>query len=257
MSASTSSSNAAASLADDGPLPQDNNGRKRLGGGHRHDQQHWGAYLTGYGIPSIGIGHLYYMTGEGYCLDAYRDIAQYHAYTSSIENEGRLTLAYIGEVLGEKKWIDIAIEKMYSAGDCRPMNSAFGRPLVANMMGMILADIYTEDPRVRKKCIEWGDLSLSTRQGGEGMIAMWAYLKYATKQGTWDAKIRQAYDRLKPKDVTQISAQALPNGPWHLPGGETMHRFYRTKSPVAQFAGYKPWGNFVLSMMTWALDYVE
>ena len=242
---------------DDGPLPRDNNGRKRLGGGHRHDQQHWGTYLTGYAIPSISVGHLYYMMGEGFCLDAYRNIAQYHAYTPSIENEGRLTLAYIGEVLGERKWIDVAIEKMHNDNSCRPTNSAFGRPLVANMMGMVLADIYTEDPRIRKKCLEWGSLGLSGKQGGEGMIVMWSYLKHATGRNTWDGKIRQCWERMKPKDASQISAGALPNGPWHLAGPDAMLRFYRTKSAVSQFAAYKPWGNFPLGMLPWGLTCID
>jgi hypothetical protein len=238
---------------DDGPVPGDNEGGARLGGGHRHDQQHWGGHLSGYAIPNISVGHLYYLTGEGRCLDAYRNIAQYHAYAPSIENEGRLTLAYIGEVLGEQKWIDIAIDKMCNAGDCRPMNCEFGRPLVANMMAVMLADICTEDPRVRKRAIEWGALPPSDKQGGEGMLVMWAYLKSVEKKDTWDAKIKAACAKITPQDLSGITPQALPQGVWTLAGPDAMLHLCKTQSRTAQFVAYKPWGNFPIGMLPWAL----
>jgi hypothetical protein len=242
---------------DDGPLPQDNKGGQRLGGGHRHDQQHWSSYMVGYSIPSISTGHLYYLTGDPRCLDAYRDIALYHANAPSIENEGRLALAYIGEILGEKKWTDTAIELMYKSGECAPAKADFGRGLVANMMALMLCDIATEDPRVRKKALEWGELTLDKGQADEGMIVLWSYLKSVEKKDTWDAKIREAFDRVKPKDASGLTAQALPKGVWSLPGEETMLAFFKTKSPVAENAAYKPSANFTIAMLAWAFDFVR
>ena len=243
---------------DDGPLPDDNHGHRRLGGGHRHHQQHWGTYLTGYAQPNISNGLLYWLTGEGRCLDAYRAIAGYHAYAPSIENEGRLTLAVIGDVLGEKKWIDIARDKLEHARDCRPSNVAFGRGCVANMMALMLWDIASDDPVVRKKLIAWGDaLEPVQKQGSEATIVLWAYIRSVEKRDRWDAKIRAARKRILPVNNDFFKPDALPDGVWKLPLDETLKRYFGSKSPVALFAVYKPPGFFPIPCLAWALDDIK
>jgi len=64
-----------------------------VGGGHRHDEQHWGNYLSGYGTASFGAMDMYLLTGDLRCLDVFKEYANFHRKGGGSEDE------YVGESL--------------------------------------------------------------------------------------------------------------------------------------------------------------
>ncbi len=211
---------------DDGAHPEDNEaGGQRLGGGHRHDQQHWGTYMTGYGIPTIAVVHHYLMTGDGRDLDAMRDNADWILHAGTYyENYSEYSVLYMAEALGDS---DLMAEAL--AHNETPQ-SAYGRATYDSGMGLMLHDIHTDgDPVVREKLRTWADLD-------EGTAAyLRAYLESAEQTGTYVARIQSDFDASFPADSVGdhryqdwaprvptdfrdvFSADIMPDGPWQWP----------------------------------------
>jgi hypothetical protein len=76
-----------------------------VGGGHRHDQQHWGNYVCGYGADTQGIMDLYLLTGNERALDVARERAQFHDNGVATEDEQQVGGLYrFWEISGEDHW---------------------------------------------------------------------------------------------------------------------------------------------------------
>ncbi|MCC6445847.1 MAG: hypothetical protein IT210_20630 [Armatimonadetes bacterium] len=58
-----------------------------VGGGHRHDQQHWGNGVRGYGTATHGSIDYYLLTGDERALDVAREYARFHTSGIPTENE--------------------------------------------------------------------------------------------------------------------------------------------------------------------------
>ncbi|NPV48088.1 MAG: hypothetical protein HPY69_14130 [Armatimonadetes bacterium] len=84
---------------------------RQVGGGHRHDQQHWGNGVRGYGAATQGIMDLYLLTGDERALDVARERAQYHDVGIPAEDEQRIGGLYrFWEITGEDHWRQRAAE---------------------------------------------------------------------------------------------------------------------------------------------------
>ncbi len=59
-----------------------------VGGGHRHDEQHWGNHIVGYGTASQGTIDDYLLTGDARALVVARENASFHLAPTG-EDEGR------------------------------------------------------------------------------------------------------------------------------------------------------------------------
>ena len=76
-----------------------------VGGGHRHDQQHWGNGVRGYGADSQGIMDLYLLTGDERALDVARERAMYHDNGIPAEDHQQVGALYrFWEITGEDRW---------------------------------------------------------------------------------------------------------------------------------------------------------
>jgi len=211
---------------DDGPRPTDAEGSSpRVGGGHRHDQQHWGAYMTGYGIPTIAVVHHYFMTGNGRDLDAMRANADWILNAGTYyENYSEYSVLYMAEALD-----DAALMAQALAHNETPQ-SAFGRATYDSGMGLLLHDVHTGgDPAVREKLRAWADLDESSAGYLRG------YLESQEQTGAYTARIQSDLDAAFPTDpVTTryyeewapripddfrdaFSADIMPDGPFGWP----------------------------------------
>jgi hypothetical protein len=73
-----------------------------VGGGHRHDQQHWGNGTRGYGTATHGIIDDYLLTGNERALDVAIETARYHIDPFEGEDEDRPGgLTRVWEITGE------------------------------------------------------------------------------------------------------------------------------------------------------------
>jgi hypothetical protein len=78
---------------------------RQIGGGHRHDQQHWGNGVRGYGADTQGIMDFYLLTGNERALDVARERAMYHDNGIPSEDEDRIGGLYrFWEITGEDHW---------------------------------------------------------------------------------------------------------------------------------------------------------
>ncbi len=78
---------------------------RHVGGGHRHDQQHWGNGVRGYGADTQGIMDLYLLTGDERALDVARERAMYHDNGSPSEDHDQVGGLYrFWEITGEDHW---------------------------------------------------------------------------------------------------------------------------------------------------------
>ena len=76
-----------------------------VGGGHRHDQQHWGNGVRGYGTATHGSVDYYLLTGDERALEVAKEYAQFHTDGNMGEDEDRIGgLIRIWEITGEDKW---------------------------------------------------------------------------------------------------------------------------------------------------------
>ncbi|MBW2453456.1 MAG: hypothetical protein JRI68_03050 [Deltaproteobacteria bacterium] len=210
---------------DDGPAPGDNDSSHRRGGGHRHDQQHWGAYMASYGIPTIAVIHHYYLTGDGRDLDAARDYVDWLSGSGSFyENYGEYAVLYLAEALKDQEAIDWAM-----AHDETPQ-SAYGRATYDSGMGLMLRDIHTNgESAVRERLRSWADLDEATA------AYLRAYLESVEGEGTYTQRIQDDWDAAFPASAIQasryepwapripadfrdaFSADIMPDGPWTFP----------------------------------------
>jgi hypothetical protein len=84
---------------------------KYVGGGHRHDQQHWGNGVRGYGTATHGAIDYYLLTGDERALDVAKEYAQFHTDGNMGEDEDRIGgLIRIWEITGDPKWKQTADE---------------------------------------------------------------------------------------------------------------------------------------------------
>ena len=84
-----------------------------VGGGHRHDQQHWGNGTRGYGTATHGIIDYYLLTGNERALDVARETADYHIDPFASEDEDRPGgLIRFWEITGEPKYKEAADKTM-------------------------------------------------------------------------------------------------------------------------------------------------
>lgn len=91
-----------------------------VGGGHRHDQQHWGNGTRGYGTATHGIIDYYLLTGNERALDVARETAQYHIDPYEGEDEDRIGgLIRFWEISGEPKYKEAA-DKILAEELARP-----------------------------------------------------------------------------------------------------------------------------------------
>jgi len=78
---------------------------RQIGGGHRHDQQHWGNGVRGYGADTQGIMDFFLLTGNERALDVARERAIYHDNGIPSEDEDQIGGLYrFWEITGEDHW---------------------------------------------------------------------------------------------------------------------------------------------------------
>jgi len=76
-----------------------------VGGGHRHDQQHWGNGVRGYGTATHGAIDYYLLTGDERALEVAGEYAQFHTDGNMGEDEDRIGgLIRYWEITGDPKW---------------------------------------------------------------------------------------------------------------------------------------------------------
>lgn len=77
----------------------------QVGGGHRHDQQHWGNGVRGYGTATEGSFDYYCLTGDERARDVALEYARYHDVGEPSENEDRVGgLIRAWEITGDAHW---------------------------------------------------------------------------------------------------------------------------------------------------------
>ena len=77
-----------------------------VGGGRRHDQQHWGASYTGYGTAAVEAGELYYLTGSLWAKEMLVKYADWYMVGGGAEWETRLPcLVLAWEATGDDKYM--------------------------------------------------------------------------------------------------------------------------------------------------------
>jgi len=77
-----------------------------VGGGHRHDQQHWGNGVRGYGTATHGAIDYYLLTGDERAYDVVQEYANFH-YTGEapVENEDGIgCMIRMWEITGEDRY---------------------------------------------------------------------------------------------------------------------------------------------------------
>jgi len=85
----------------------------QVGGGHRHDQQHWGNGVRGYGTATHGAIDYFCLTGNERALDVALEYAKYHDTGTPSENEDRIGgLIRVWEITGDEHFKQRADELM-------------------------------------------------------------------------------------------------------------------------------------------------
>ena len=81
--------------------------RTEVGGGRRHDEQHWGSTYTGYGTAAVEAGDLYYLTGSLWAKEMLARYADWYMVGGGSEWETRLPcLVLAWEATGDKRYMD-------------------------------------------------------------------------------------------------------------------------------------------------------
>ena len=77
-----------------------------IGGGRRHDQQHWGSSYTGYGTAAVEAGELYYLTGSLWAKEMLVKYADWYMVGGGAEWETRLPcLVLAWEATGDDRYM--------------------------------------------------------------------------------------------------------------------------------------------------------
>jgi hypothetical protein len=92
---------------------------RSVGGGHRHDQQHWGNGTRGYGTATHGIIDDYLLTGNERALDVALETAQYHIAPNGEDEDRPGGLIRIWEITGDSKY-KAAADKIMAGELARP-----------------------------------------------------------------------------------------------------------------------------------------
>lgn len=205
---------------DDGPRPDDNKGGNRLGGGRRHDQQHWGAYMTSYGIPSIAVAHHYFLTGDGRDLDAMRAYCPWLLHHNRFENEGILSVLYMADALGDEALIKEALTRRVKPG------VGYGRLIFDSGMALMLHDINTNGS-VRDRLAEWAAIDDPSATFVRAYLYSHGETQYRERllkdlEALFPAKsVRSRYFAWAPRQPTDFrdafSADVMPGGVWTMP----------------------------------------
>ena len=78
----------------------------QIGGGRRHDQQHWGATYTGYGTAAVEAGELYCLTGSLWAREMLVKYADWYMVGGGAEWETRLPcLVLAWEITGDDRYM--------------------------------------------------------------------------------------------------------------------------------------------------------
>jgi hypothetical protein len=124
----------------------------QVGGGHRHDQQHWGNGVRGYGTATHGALTYYLLTGDERTLDVVLEYARYHMDGVPSENEDRIGgLIRTWEITGDarmKAKADefLAAELTPPAGQTWPFATPAHFRFVANTSVSLLHYLYAASP---------------------------------------------------------------------------------------------------------------
>ena len=87
-----------------------------VGGGHRHDQQHWGYFLCGYGTATFGALDMYLLLGDLRCFDVAKEYAGFHLRGGGAEDEyAGEYLARLAAVTGDTNWMGKARQNVRSS----------------------------------------------------------------------------------------------------------------------------------------------
>ncbi len=167
---------------DDGPRPNDNKGANRLGGGHRHDQQHWGTYMTGYGIPLMATTHHYVLTGDGRDLDTLPKNIDWILHHCRDENRSHYAAAYAATLLGDDKLMQQCLSSNLAAGN------SYGRNLYCSGMGLMLLDAHTGGaPAIRSKLKAYANMNDVEACYIQGYLAKNGEASYASRaKSNWN-----------------------------------------------------------------------
>jgi hypothetical protein len=80
--------------------------RRVIGGGHRHDEQHWGNYVTGYGTAAEEASQLYFFTGRQSAREMAVKYADWYLDGDWCEWENRIgCLVWAWEVTGDPRYL--------------------------------------------------------------------------------------------------------------------------------------------------------
>jgi hypothetical protein len=124
----------------------------QVGGGHRHDQQHWGNGVRGYGTATHGALTYYLLTGDERTLDVILEYARYHMDGVLSENEDRIGgLIRTWEITGDprmKAKADefLAAELTPPVGQSWPFATPAHFRFVANTSVSLLYYLYSASP---------------------------------------------------------------------------------------------------------------
>jgi hypothetical protein len=126
---------------------------KQVGGGHRHDQQHWGNGVRGYGTATHGAITYYLLTGDERTLDVIGEYVGYHTDGAPSENEDRIGgLIRAWEITGDAKLKAkadelLAAELKVAAGQPWPFVTTAHFRFVANTSVSLLHYLYSAPPQ--------------------------------------------------------------------------------------------------------------
>ncbi len=150
---------------------------RQVGGGHRHDQQHWGNGVRGYGTATHGAIDTYCLTGDERALEVAKEYAQYHLDGEPSENEDRIGgLIRLWEITGEpvlKEKADelVAAELAVPAGDAWPFVTKQHFRFVSNTSASLLAYLYAAPPADAEKL--WSAVVRSVDGRADAFLSSW------------------------------------------------------------------------------------
>lgn len=130
-----------------------NKGHPRTGGGHRHDFQHFGAYVVGYGTAPHAGSYFYCLTGDGRTKDILREYGEFQLLNRNQENEefvGAPALFY--EIFGEDRYL-AAARKGAEFAYGWPYGKRF-RYMKNLLPGIMTYHLISEDPKAAAHMIK-------------------------------------------------------------------------------------------------------
>jgi len=156
----------------------------QVGGGHRHDQQHWGNGVRGYGTATHGAIDYYLLTGDERALDVVGEYAQYHDTGVPSENEDRIGgLIRYWEITGDEHWKQRADELMAEELNVGPDNpwrfrTASHFRMVSNTSKSLMHYLYAAPPEDTEALREAIVASMDARY--ETYMSTWEDAGYLT-----------------------------------------------------------------------------